>query len=71
MKSNTLTTEAQYMVRDLPRGEYVKRKQGAKKVYIRGDYDSGSKRYSLLDVEDIGREIWVRGDTHVWAGFTY
>ena len=71
MKANTITTEGYMPVRDLPVGEYVKRKPDAKATYTRGAYDRASKRYALADCDDVGREIWVKGDTLVFVGFTY
>lgn len=71
MKPNTITTEGMMPVRDLPVGEYVKRKPDAKATYIRGQFDRASKRYSLADCDNVGREIWVRGDTFVFVGFEY
>jgi hypothetical protein len=58
-------------VEDIKKGEFVKRKADAKKVYKRGSYDASSKRYSLLDVEDISSEIFVKRGTTLFIGFTY
>ena len=59
------------LVRDLPRGEFVKRKPDARTVYIRGEYDRSSQTYSLTDAEDANREIFVKGTLPVYVGFTY
>jgi hypothetical protein len=53
------------------RGDFVKRKPDSKKVYQKGDYDRATKRYSLVDVEDMNREIFVKAGTQVYIGFTY
>jgi len=58
-------------VKQAPKGEYVKRTATAKTVYIRGEYDPGTKRYSLVDTEDINREIFLKGETLVYVGFDY
>lgn len=58
-------------VKQAPKGEYVKRTADTKKVYIRGDYDAGTKRYSLVDTEDMNREIFLKGNTPVFVGFEY
>ena len=52
-------------------GEFVKRKEDATKIYRRGSYDSGCKRYSLDDTEDISRQIWVKKGTVLFVDFTY
>jgi hypothetical protein len=64
-------TESQRPLSNVQRGVYVKRKLGAAKVYQRGAYDPGTRRYELIDCDDISRSIWLRGSTVVWVGFTY
>jgi len=54
-----------------PKGEYIKRKADSKTVWVRGEYDKGSKSYSLTDAEDISREIFLKGNTPVFIGFDY
>jgi len=58
-------------LKQTPKGEYVKRTATAKTVYVRGEYDPGTKRYSLIDAEDINREIFLKGNTPVFVGFEY
>ena len=53
------------------KGELVKRKASAKKVYVRGEYDRTSRRYSLVDFEDHCREIFVARTATVITGFTF
>lgn len=55
----------------IKRGEYVKRKEGAKSVFIRGEYCRATKRYSLVDTEDLSREVWVKADTVLFINFDY
>jgi len=52
-------------------GEFVKRSANAQKVYTRGEYDKASKRYSLVDTDDVSREVWVKKSTILYVGFTY
>jgi hypothetical protein len=66
-----ITTEQTLPARDVKKGEFVKRKPDAKKVYIRGDYDRASKRYSLQDWDDISREVWVKGSAPLFVGFEF
>jgi hypothetical protein len=58
-------------VESIKQGEFVKRKADAVKVYIRGDYDRASKRYSLTDAEDMSRQVWVKKGCQLFIGFTY
>ena len=53
------------------KGEYIRRKADSKVTYIRGHYDRQSKTYSLTDAEDMNREIFLKGSTIVFVGFTY
>ena len=52
-------------------GDYVKRKETAKTVYIRQDYDRSTKTYCLQDTEDMNRCIYLKAATVVFVGFTY
>lgn len=58
-------------VRNVKKGEFVKRKASARKVYIRGEYDRATRRYSLVDFEDHCREVFVPGNATVITGFTF
>lgn len=58
-------------VEEIKKGEYVKRKADATKVYQRGAYDASTKRYALIDCDDIAREIFVAKGTVLFIGFTY
>ena len=70
------TSEMQNVpVRDIKAGTYVKRisKDGTpqNKVYIRGEYSRSTRRYELIDAEDINRAVYVKPDSLVHIGFTY
>jgi hypothetical protein len=60
-----------YKLSDLKRGEFFKRKPTARKVYTKGEYDRGSKKYGCEDYEAVGSEIFLKGDTLVYVGFDY
>lgn len=53
------------------KGEFVKRKPNSQTVYSRGDYERSIKKYSLIDEEDICREIFLKGSTIVYIGFEH
>jgi len=59
------------MLKDAPRGEFVKRKPDAKGVYTRGEFDRSTKRYELNDEMDISRAVYLKGETIVYIGFDY
>lgn len=63
--------EGYYRLDELPKGEFIKRKAAAHRVYIKGEYDRGSKRYYVTDAEDINNYMLVAGSTKVFAGFSY
>ncbi|WP_422049747.1 hypothetical protein [Shimia sp.] len=58
-------------MRHVPAGALIKRKRDAKKVYLREHYDRASKKYCLTDYEDVGRSIFLSGDTVVFIDFEY
>ena len=60
-----------YKLSDLKKGEFFKRKPTARKVYTKGEYDRGSKKYGCEDYEAVGSEIFLKGDTLVYVGFDY
>ena len=53
------------------KGEYVKRKETARKVYMVECYRSDMKRWQLVDAEDANRWLYVKPGTVLFAGFTY
>lgn len=61
----------QQTIRTVAKGEYVKRKPDAAKVYKRGEYCRVSKKYALIDCDDINRIVYLKGDAPVHVGFTY
>lgn len=50
-------------VENIKRGELVKRKETAKKLYIRGEYDRYGSKYQLTDYEDMNHTICVKKGT--------
>lgn len=58
-------------IRNVPKGEYFKRKADAKKIYVRGTYDRASKGFECHDTDDVNRSIFIRADRPVVVGFTY
>ena len=58
-------------LKDVKRGEFVRRKPDAKTTFIRGEYDREAKAYSLVDWEDINREVFLKGSTIVYINFEF
>jgi hypothetical protein len=60
-------------VKDVKRGEYVKRsKKAGAQVYIKGGFCRSTQKYNLTPVDDVfGNGIMVNGSTHVFVGFDY
>ena len=59
------------MLKDVTRGEFVKRKPEAKTVFTRGEYNRSAKRYTLEDEWDICRAVYLKGETIVYIDFDY
>ena len=62
---------AMVALRDVKQGDFVRRKEGAKTTYTKGDYDRTLKAYCLTDWEDNSRDIYVKADKLVHIGFTF
>ena len=58
-------------IKNLKKGEFIKRKADSKKVYIKGDYDRATKSYSCIDYENINHEIFIKANKIVFYGFTF
>lgn len=63
--------EGWYAVRELPKGELVKKTPGSKKVYRKGAYDRASRKYEFDDMSDISSYVLIKAGAVVWAGFIY
>jgi hypothetical protein len=59
-------------IKDLPKGEFFKRKPDASKVYQRKDYNRQAKKYDCRDMLDCwGNGLQLKGTTVVFIGFDY
>lgn len=68
---NKIYIDEYVALKNVKQGEYIKRKQDSKKVYIRGEYCRELKKYSCIDFDDMNHEIFIKGDTKVFVGFTF
>lgn len=64
-----MTTPAK--VEAIKAGEYVKRSPTSRKVYMRGEYDRATHKYTLQDSGVLSREVYVKKGTLLYVGFTY
>ena len=58
-------------LKDVKKGELIKRKPDAKKVFTKGDYCRFDKKYSCDDWDDISRCVMIKGSTIVYIGFDF
>lgn len=59
-------------LKDIPKGEFFKRKIDSKKVYIRADYQRDSKKFQCDDCLDVwGNGLLIKGSALVYVGFEY
>lgn len=58
-------------LKDLKQGDFFKRKQDAKTVYVKHHYDRASKTFSCSDIEDMNREIFLKSNVEVFIDFEY
>lgn len=63
------------MLKDLKKGDWFTLKPIAnpteRQVYIRGDYDRESKKYSVSHWDDVNDERMLKGSTEVFTDFTF
>ena len=60
---------------ELKNGEYFTRKPVEfpedRQVLIRNEYDRSTKKYSVTRFDDVNREMFLKGSTIVYTGFTF
>jgi len=61
----------QTAIKNLKKGDLIKRTEIAQKVYIKGDYDRASKSFSCIAYDDINQEIFIKANKVVFYGFTF
>ena len=58
-------------LKDVKRGEFFKRKASSSIVYVRGEYERSSKKYSCYKFDDVNSKIFLKGSTEVYTDFTF
>ena len=61
----------QVQMRDIKKGEFIRRKPESKDTYIKGEYDRSNKIYSCTSFWNINKEIFIKPTTKVWIDFTF
>jgi hypothetical protein len=69
--NNTICTEQFLPLNTLKAGTFFKRKADAKKVFTRAHYNACDKTYTCGNYENSSDEIFLKGKTLVFVGFTY
>jgi hypothetical protein len=57
--------------KQIKKGDYIKRKETAHKVYQANGYCRLNRAYEFTDATDISNAIYIKGDKPVFTGFTY
>ena len=58
-------------IKNLKKGEFIKRSETAKRVYIKGDYDRATKSFSCIAYDDINQEIFIKANKNVFYDFEF
>lgn len=55
----------------LPKGEYFRRTETAKRTYVKGAYDRSAKAYECHAFDDVNAIILIKPAKQVFSGFTF
>lgn len=58
-------------IKEVSKGDFIKRKVDSHKVYIKGDYDRSLKGFWITDTEDISRAMLLKGSKIVFNDFEF
>jgi hypothetical protein len=58
-------------LKNLPKGEYFKRKPDSKKVWIKGEYDRFMKKFLCGAFDDISQGMYLKPSTPVYVEFEF
>lgn len=62
-------------IKELKKGDWFTRKDIAEpnenQVFIRGAYDSETKKYECSRFSDVNDTIWLKGSALAFTGFTF
>lgn len=67
--------EMNMTIKEAKKGDYITLKPIAEpkesQVWIRGEYDRESRKYSIINFADINRERFVKGSAEAFVDFTF
>ena len=58
-------------IRETTKGEFIKRTECAKTVYIRGDYIRDRKAFECYSFDDINKFVYIKADKNVFIDFEF
>ena len=58
-------------LKNVKKGDFIKRKPDAKKVFTKGEYCRFDKRYQCDDWDNISHCVLLKGETTVYIGFEF
>lgn len=61
----------QATIRNTIKGEFIKRNEAAKTVYVRGDYVREKKAFECYSFDDINKFIYIKADKTVFVDFDF
>lgn len=68
----TLNFTTMEKIKDLKKGDYFKlQNKETATVYVRGEYDRSSKKYSCYRYDDVAAERFFSGDKEVYVDFEF
>jgi hypothetical protein len=69
----TITNQGNKMktLKELPRGNYFKRSETSRKVYVKGHYSRTLKKWSCIAMDDHCFELFLKPETPVFFNFNY
>lgn len=58
-------------IKQVKKGDFFKKTECSKRVFVRGDYVRSEKAFECYDAEDINSFIYLKSNKVVFVGFTY
>lgn len=58
-------------IKEVSKGDFIKRKSDSLKVYIKGDYDRSLKGFWITDYFDISHSMLLKGNKIVFNDFEF
>lgn len=59
------------MIKEVCKGDFIKRKSDSHKVYIKGDYDRSLKGFWITDYFDISHSMLLKSNKIVFNDFEF